>query len=474
MGVVHRARVGLYTILQKRRPPELTAWEFLGVMGIFGWIPLAPLFAWESAQGVAVVWTPGTVGTLAYLAVVPSLVAFNLWNAGVPGMGANKAGLFTHLYPLFVAVLAVLFLGEQLHLHHLAGALLIFGGLLLTTFLGAPARPADAVVDTPTPPPPATTPAESGGRGRLLGLLLSPYVLLVLNMLFWSGNWIVGRGLRGEITPLGLNFWRWTFALAWLLPFTAPQMWAQRAVIRRHWKLLGLMGLLSIAVFNLLVYLSVAKTTAVNGVLISASTPVAIVLLAWLILGDRVTWRQAVGIAVSFLGVVAIISRGDPTLLLRLTFNVGDLWALSTVPVWALYAVLLRRKPPELSPMTLVAVLVSIGVLAMLPFSLVAHALEPQVHLSWQTLGGVLYVALFASLLGIAFFNNGVAHLGPNVAGLFIHLVPVFTTVLAWAVLGEALALYHGAGIALIFGGIYLTTVSGRRMVLRAPLPDGD
>jgi len=235
------------------------------------------------------------------------------------------------------------------------------------------------------------------------------------------------------------------------------------------------MGILAIAVFNLLVYLSVSRTTAINGVLISASTPVAIVVFAWMVLRERVTLRQAVGIAISFGGVVAIITRGDPALLLHVRFNTGDLWALVSVPVWALYSVLLRRAPPELGPMSLVTVMVIVGVTAMLPFALVAHALAPQVHLSWQTLGGIVYVALFSSLLGIAFFNNGVARLGPNVTGLFIHLVPVFTTGLAWALLGEALALYHALGIALIFGGIYLTTVSGRQVAPAArPAPSGD
>jgi drug/metabolite transporter (DMT)-like permease len=453
---------GLYTIWLRYRPPELSQLELMTAIVAVGLPIVAPFYAWEYAAGVRVAWNPRTLGTVAYLAVVASIVCFLLWNAGVARIGANRAGLYAHVYPLAVAVLEVLLLGEALLPYHFAGGALIFAGLTLTTASrGRPAvrgAPAAASAD---PVPAAGRPSLLQGWGRVL---LSPSLLLVLNMLFWAGNWVVGRGLRGEITPLGLNFWRWSFVLAWLLPFTWRPVWAARAAIRRDWLVLAGLGLSSVAVFNYLVYLALSHTTALNAVLINSVIPVAIVLLSWVFLRERITWSQGLGIAISLGGVLAILSRGDPALLLGVRFHRGDLWALATVPVWAFYTVLLRRRPPELGPMALLTVMVIVGLVAMLPFALMAHARAPQVHLAPSVLGALLYVALFSSLAGVAFFNHGVARLGPNVAGLFIHLVPAFTIALAWLFLGERLQLYHGAGVALIVLGIYLTTIAGRRL----------
>jgi drug/metabolite transporter (DMT)-like permease len=300
-------------------------------------------------------------------------------------------------------------------------------------------------------------------RPGLLALVTSPYLLLVLNMLIWAGNPILGRYLRHEITPMGLNFWRWALVLAWLLPFKGPELWEKRAVLKRDWLVLLPLGVLGVSVFNLMLYIALTMTTAVNTSLLNTVIPVVIVLLSWLLLRQTINGRQAIGIAVSLLGVGVLVTHADPAVLLRLRFNAGDLWALAAVPVWALYSVLLRRRPPELSPAGLLCALVLIGVLALLPFALLAHAVGPQVQLGWDTALGLLYVSLFASLAGFALYNHGVERLGPNVAGLFLHLVPAFTAGLAWVFLGEVLHLYHLAGVALVFAGIYLTSKAAPR-----------
>lgn len=295
---------------------------------------------------------------------------------------------------------------------------------------------------------------------RYLG---SPHLLLVLNMVFWSGNWIVGRAFRDDFSPLGLNFWRWTIALAVLLPFAWRNIWETRAAILTEWKALLGMGILGISLFNMIIYLGLRYTTAVNGVLIHSSQPVVIVLLSWMLLGDRISKRQGVGIAVSLAGVLVLVSQGDIENLLGLSFNRGDIVMALGVPVWGLYTILLRRKPAGLNPIGLLAVLFAIGTAILAPGYIAAELwVRPQVNLNLVSLGGLLYVGLISSVLGLVFYNNGVAALGPAVAGLFLHLIPVFTIVLAWLILGEALQWYHFPGVALIFGGIFLTT-RGRR-----------
>lgn len=295
---------------------------------------------------------------------------------------------------------------------------------------------------------------------RYLG---SPHLLLVLNMVFWSGNWIVGRAFRDDFSPLGLNFWRWTIALAVLLPFAWRNIWETRAAILTEWKALLGMGILGISLFNMIIYLGLRYTTAVNGVLIHSSQPVVIVLLSWMLLGDRISKRQGVGIAVSLAGVLVLVSQGDIENLLGLSFNRGDIVMALGVPVWGLYTILLRRKPAGLNPIGLLAVLFAIGTAILAPGYIAAELwVRPQVNLNLVSMGGLLYVGLISSVLGLVFYNNGVAALGPAVAGLFLHLIPVFTIVLAWLILGEALQWYHFPGVALIFGGIFLTT-RGRR-----------
>ena len=236
-----------------------------------------------------------------------------------------------------------------------------------------------------------------------MNLLRSPYLLLVLTMLFWAGNGTLARGVRELTTPLGLNFWRWTLVLAMLLPFTWRQLWIARGAIARDWKILLALGGLGIASFNFLLYLALEFTTATNVAFITAGEPMMIVLLSWLLLREGLTLRQALGIALSMAGVLFIITQANPALLLQVRFNAGDLWSIAAALVWALYSVLLRHRPPELGPMPLLTVLVIIGVVLMLPFYLWLQATGTPVILTPATAAAVLYVSIFASLLGVAF-----------------------------------------------------------------------
>lgn len=291
---------------------------------------------------------------------------------------------------------------------------------------------------------------------RLPPFLTSPYTLLVLNMLFWSGNWIISRALRHEVTPIGLNFWRWTLALAILLPFTWREVWEHRRVVVRDWKVILALGALSISVFNLLVYQAMRGTTVANGVLISSLQPIGVIFFAWLLAGERPSGRQALGAVISLAGMMVIVTRGEPLNLLEVRFNPGDLWTLGMLPVWGVYSVLLRYRPPELSPQALLAVMTFFGVLLLLPFAIHAHFTGTPIRLDPATVGALFYLAIFASLLGMVFYNIGVAELGPNMTGMFLHLVPVFGIAQAWIFLGEPVRLYHLSAAALIFSGLAL------------------
>ena len=280
------------------------------------------------------------------------------------------------------------------------------------------------------------------------------FALLALCMLFWAGNWIIGRAVRDALGPVELNFWRWLVAVAALAPFALPQLAGRAALIRRHIGLLALLSLLGVALFQSLVYLGLRSTTAVNGVLLNSSLPLFILLAAWAIDGTRARLHQVAGMVISFAGILVILARGELARLAQLEFQVGDAWILLAMPVWGVYSVLLKRLPAELGGTLLLFVLSALGTAMLVP---IFAASAPHLP-SAQEVGAILYVALAASVAGFMCWNRGVSVVGPAAAGATLHLLPAFATLLAIALLGETFHVFHAAGIATIIAGVVLAT----------------
>ena len=288
---------------------------------------------------------------------------------------------------------------------------------------------------------------------------LSAFALLALANLLWSGNWIAGRALRDSFDPVSLNFWRWAIATLALAPFALPALRGQGALLRRHAGILLVLSLTGIAVFQSLVYLGLRSTTAVNAVLINSSIPLFILLCSWMIERDRASWRQIAGMLVSLAGILIILSRGSPGALLELEGNAGDAWILLAMPVWGIYSVLLKRRPPELGGLPFLFVISLAGVLMLAPAVMIAAWQAPPRWPAAQETLAVLYIGLGASVLAFIFWNRGVAAVGANAAGFTIHLLPAFGTLLAILFLGETFAPFHAAGIVTILAGVLLATL---------------
>jgi len=288
----------------------------------------------------------------------------------------------------------------------------------------------------------------------------SPYVLLVLTSLFWSGNFVLGRAVHGVIPPLALSFWRWALALLIVLPAAWPYLRHDWPLVRRHWLMLFGLAVLGVTNFNTFVYLGVQTTTASNAVLLVATTPVIIVALS-LLLGQRLNTVQILGILVSLTGVAVIVAKGEPQRLLQLRLNPGDLWVLGAALSWALYSIALRWRPPGLHGLSFLCATIGLGLLPLLP--LYAWELAQGDGFEVNTVTGAVlgYVALFPSVLAYVFWNRAVHEVGAARSGQFIHLMPVFGTLLAVLFLGERLHPFHLLGIVLVATGIVLTT--GRR-----------
>ena len=291
-----------------------------------------------------------------------------------------------------------------------------------------------------------------------------PYVLLVLTTLFWSGNFVISRGMHAEIPPFSLAFWRWVAAFAILMLFAGKFLWRERAVLRQHGRFIAVQGLVGVAGFNTLVYVAMQTTTAINAVLVNSCIPVLIAVCSWLFYREVMTVRQCLGVLVSLAGVALIITRGELTHLLAVSFNRGDLLVLAAAMLWAIYSANLKRYPKELHPFAYQSAIVLFGTLVLTPFYLFELSSGKVMTVSPATLTTILYVALFASVLAFIFWNRAVRTVGANKAGPFIHLMPVFSTILAVFFLGETIEPFHLQGIVLIFCGITMTTFRvGRR-----------
>lgn len=284
----------------------------------------------------------------------------------------------------------------------------------------------------------------------------SPYLLLVLTILFWAGNFNLARAIHADVPPLGLSFWRWAMAALILLPFAWSAMRGALPLARVHWRLVLALAVLGIAGFNSLVYVGLQTTTATNGVLLQSVTPITMILLAGLVLHEKSHVWQWLGIGVSLIGVLVIITKADWQVLQQLAFNRGDVWIVLATLDWSLYTVLLRKLPDDLKGLPILGFTVSLGALVILPFYLYESVTFQTMPFTTLSVASIAYVAVFPSLLSYMFWNHATQRLGVSRTGQFSHLMPVFGILLATLLLGERLQFYHAIGMILVAAGILL------------------
>jgi drug/metabolite transporter (DMT)-like permease len=302
--------------------------------------------------------------------------------------------------------------------------------------------------------------ADTYSRGRRgFGLLDQPYLLLSMTSLFWAINTVIGRLSAGHIPPLTLACVRWGGAFVVLLPFAALPLARDWPTIRKHIGTLAVLALTGFSAYNAITYYALQYTTAINGLLMQSAAPLFVALWSFLLLGERLTWRQAGGICVSLTGVLTIISQGSLAILVGLGFNYGDPWFLVALLIYGYYMAAFRNRPP-LHPVSFLAVGVGLGTLFLLPGMVWEFAQGKSFALDARNMATLAFLWVFPSTIGYLFLNRGVELIGANRAAPFIHLVPVFGSVIAVAFLGESFELYHAIGYALVFAGI---TVAARK-----------
>lgn len=280
------------------------------------------------------------------------------------------------------------------------------------------------------------------------------YLLMVLTALAWSGNGITGRGLNDIIPPIGLAFWRWVVAFPIVMIIAWPHLQKDLPKVRENWPILLVLSVLSITAYNTFLYYGLLTTTAINALLINTSRPVVIVLLSILFFRQGITLKQSFGFLLAFIGTVAIIIKAEISRFISLEFNDGDLWVLAAMVCWALFTVLLRKRP-NMHPTSFVAVTIFFGALILFPFYIWETLFIKPTPFVIETIGGVLYLAIFATIVAYLFYNRVVEIAGANKAGQVSYILPIIGSVLAIIILDERFEFYHAIGFSLILFGVY-------------------
>ena len=285
------------------------------------------------------------------------------------------------------------------------------------------------------------------------------YIFLILTTLFWSGNFIVGKAASlFEIPPFTLNFYRWTFAWIILAPFTLGEIIRKEEYILANIKLIVILGITSITIFNSIVYYSLNFTQVISGVLMISTIPVMIIIFCWLFKIEKTNFYQILGVIFSLSGVIVIITKANLNILLSLNFNKGDLWMVVAMFSWAMYSALLRKKKFKLSQLSLLQTIISAGLIFLLPAYLIELTLGYRASIHLPFVLTLTYVVLFPGLASFIFWIKGISIIGSNRSGIFLHLMPIFSTILAIIIFGEKFMIYHLIGAMLIITGIILSS----------------
>ena len=284
------------------------------------------------------------------------------------------------------------------------------------------------------------------------------YLFLFLAVLFWAGNFIVGKyASYYQIPPFSLNFYRWFFAWLILLPFTYKEIISKKNYILENYKFYILLGITSVTIFNSIVYYSLNFNQVISGVLMISTIPVMIMFISSILKIERTNIFQILGVICSFIGVILIITKANFDLLVNLDFNKGDLTMVVAMLSWATYSALLKKRKHELSQLSLLEVIITFGLIFLIPIYITEYSLGFEITLNKPFILVLIYVVLFPGLAAFICWIKGISLIGPNRSGVFLHLMPILSALMAMIIFKEKFMLYHLLGAFFILSGIILS-----------------
>ncbi len=284
------------------------------------------------------------------------------------------------------------------------------------------------------------------------------YSGLSLAVFFWAINTVIARGVIFEIKPMALSFYRWVMAFVIIMPFAIPHLKKDSKLIKQHLGFLFVLSVPSVAAYNSILYFGAQYTTAINISLVAATMPIMTILFSWVMNREKPYYLQALGVTISLSGMLMIVCKGSWQLLSTLSFNPGDLLIVLSIASWALYSVLLKKRQINISPISFLTVLICFGILCILPFYLWELTVFNGFEINSTNILIFLYLGIFPSILSYICWNYGVRTAGASIASVFMYLLPVFTSIIAYFFLQESLFSYHFLGGLLILAGLILSS----------------
>ena len=289
---------------------------------------------------------------------------------------------------------------------------------------------------------------------------LKAAIFLCFASLFWSGNFVIGRfsSLENIVSPLSLAFYRWVIAFLILTPFCLQKAVKELPLLKKQPGMIFLIILTGPTLFNTLVYLGLTATTVINSLLIISTTPMLIILFNKLLYKAQTNIFQMLGIFISLIGVCYVIAKGSFQNIFDSEFYFGDLFILLAVTSWALYSIFLKKNETGVSGFSFLYLSFVFTVILLFPVYLYDIFIQDNfINIDQKTLLVIGYTGIFPSIISYMCWNTGVALIGPNKSGPFLHLMPIFGGILAFLVFRETLEIYHYAGILSVIIGIIIT-----------------
>jgi drug/metabolite transporter (DMT)-like permease len=302
-------------------------------------------------------------------------------------------------------------------------------------------------------------------QSKLSNHTVQGFLLAIIATLLWSGNFIIARKVSHAISPVSLAFFRWTCASLVLLPFAYKQVIAEWSPLKANWRILTWIALTGIALFNTFVYVAGHNTTAINMALIgTTSSPIFATAMAVIFLKERLGFYRIIGMIICILGIVLLISKGSWEVLFSFKFSSGDTWILAGAFAFAVYNILVRKKPVNISALSFLLIIFVLGSLMLFPFFIIEQ-LTVKTPTDWSPtlFGAILYLGIGTSVLAFWCWNLAISKLGAGRTVLFGNLIPIFSTLEAILILGETVTPMHFYSGILVISGLVIANITFKK-----------
>jgi drug/metabolite transporter (DMT)-like permease len=288
--------------------------------------------------------------------------------------------------------------------------------------------------------------------------------LAVLATIIWSGNFVISRAVNQQIPPVSLAFYRWALATVLIAPLAYKKFTEQKQIVLQNWKYLFWVSLSGITLFNTFVYVAGHYTSAINMALIgTTSSPIFATVMAIIFLKERLNIFRITGMLICIAGIILLLSQGSWEKLASFTFSTGDLWILAGALAFAVYNILVRKKPVDITPVNFLFVIFFFGTLLLLPAYIIELNFTPAVQWNGKIIGSVIYLGLGTSVISFLCWNAALQKLGTGTTVLFGNLIPIFSTLEAVWLLGEKITDIHIISGLLVIGGLVLANTLQRK-----------